>query len=112
MAYATTGSLLDQWKACGESSHPQRQNMSPTRRWSSLKVGRPLTVAAIRHCLDYIAVANLWRRKLTVLAMPRRRLILFVILLALVGACSAPSGPATSSDGRSIVIGAGSEPDT
>ncbi|HEX5349320.1 MAG TPA: ABC transporter substrate-binding protein [Pseudonocardiaceae bacterium] len=43
--------------------------------------------------------------------MPRRRLILFVTLLALVGACSAPSGPATSSDGRSIVIGAGSEPD-
>jgi peptide/nickel transport system substrate-binding protein len=36
---------------------------------------------------------------------------LFVTLLALVGACSAPSGPATSSDGRSIVIGAGSEPD-
>ncbi len=43
--------------------------------------------------------------------MPWRRLILFVTLLALVGACSAPSGPATSLDGRSIVIGAGSEPD-
>jgi peptide/nickel transport system substrate-binding protein len=43
--------------------------------------------------------------------MSRRRLILFVTLLALVGACSAPSGPAASSDGRSIVIGAGSEPD-
>jgi peptide/nickel transport system substrate-binding protein len=43
--------------------------------------------------------------------MPRRRWILFVTLLALVGACSAPSGPVTSSDGRSIVIGAGSEPD-
>jgi peptide/nickel transport system substrate-binding protein len=43
--------------------------------------------------------------------MARFRLILFVVLVALVGACSAPSGPTTSSDGRSIVIGAGSEPD-
>jgi ABC-type transport system substrate-binding protein len=43
--------------------------------------------------------------------MPRRRLILFVMLLALVAACSTLSGPAASPDGRSIVIGAGLEPD-
>ncbi len=43
--------------------------------------------------------------------MPWRRLVLYVTLLVLVGACSAPSGPVASSDGRSIVIGAGSEPD-
>jgi peptide/nickel transport system substrate-binding protein len=43
--------------------------------------------------------------------MSLRRLVLFVTLLVLVGACSAPSGPAASSDGRSIVIGAGSEPE-
>jgi peptide/nickel transport system substrate-binding protein len=47
----------------------------------------------------------------TVPVMPCCRLILFVTLLTLAGACSAPSGPATSSEGRSIVIGAGSEPD-
>jgi peptide/nickel transport system substrate-binding protein len=39
------------------------------------------------------------------------RLVLFVVLIALVGACSAPSGPSSGTDGRSIVIGAGSEPD-
>lgn len=54
---------------------------------------------------------NSFAQTFTVLVMPPRRLILLVTLLALVGACSAPSGPATSSDGRSIVIGAGSEPD-
>lgn len=43
--------------------------------------------------------------------MSRHRLILFVMFLTLVGACSATNGQATSSDGRSIVIGAGSEPD-
>ncbi|MGH3695749.1 MAG: ABC transporter substrate-binding protein [Pseudonocardiaceae bacterium] len=43
--------------------------------------------------------------------MTRWRLILFVVLIALVGACSAPSGTTTLGDGRSIVIGAGSEPD-
>jgi peptide/nickel transport system substrate-binding protein len=43
--------------------------------------------------------------------MLRCRLVLFVALIALLGACSAPSGPTTSSDGRSIVIGAGSEPE-
>lgn len=39
------------------------------------------------------------------------RLVLFVALLGLGGACSAPSGPAPASDARSIVIGAGAEPD-
>ncbi|HET9255805.1 MAG TPA: ABC transporter substrate-binding protein [Pseudonocardiaceae bacterium] len=46
--------------------------------------------------------------------MSRCRFVLFVALVALVGACSPPSGgtaAALSSDGRSIVIGAGSEPD-
>ncbi len=43
--------------------------------------------------------------------MLRWRLILFVVLIALLGACSAPSGTTTTADGRSIVIGAGSEPD-
>ena len=43
--------------------------------------------------------------------MSSRRLILFVALLAVLGACSMPSGTATPSDGRSIVIGAGSKPD-
>jgi peptide/nickel transport system substrate-binding protein len=43
--------------------------------------------------------------------MSWRRLVLFVTLAAQVAACSAPSGPTATSDGRSIVIGAGSEPD-
>lgn len=37
--------------------------------------------------------------------------LLFLAVLGLVGGCAAPGGPGASADGRSIVIGAGSEPD-